>query len=50
MFRAGSQVRPPLVVRENQIGSRNVRVLIAPSMLAREVPLGSTNRSQAAYA
>src|SRR6266540_2429620 len=50
MFRAGSQVTPPSVVRENQIGSRNVRVLIAPSMLAREVPLGSTNRSQAAYA
>src|SRR6266511_3931986 len=50
MFRAGSQVRPPSVVRENQIGSRNERELIRPSMLAREVPLGVTKRSQAAYA
>src|SRR6266496_1237215 len=50
MFRAGSQVRPPSVVRENQIGSRNEREWIRPSMLSREVPLGVTKRSQAAYA
>src|SRR5215471_10295236 len=50
MFRAGSHVWPPSVVRENQIGSRNERAWIRPSMLAREVPLGETNRSQAAYA
>src|SRR6266545_3033010 len=50
MFRAGSQVRPPSVVRENQIGSRNEREWIRPSMLSREVPLGVTKRSQTAYA
>ena len=48
MFRAGSQVRPPSVVRENQIGSRKARELIRPSMLSREVPLGEVNRSHAA--
>src|SRR4029453_220441 len=50
MFRAGSNVTPPSAVSENQIGSRNEREWIRPSMLSREVPLGVTNRSQAAYA
>src|SRR5262245_35246244 len=50
MFRAGSQVRPPSVVRENQMGSRNVREWISPSMPARDVALGETKRSHAAYA
>src|SRR5512132_3965231 len=50
MFRAGSHVRPPFVVRENQIGSRNEREWIRPSRLSREVPLGVTKRSQTAYA
>src|SRR2546425_294612 len=38
MFRAGSQVLPPSVVRENQIGSRNACEFKRPSMLAREFP------------
>src|ERR1043166_3317174 len=50
MFRAGAHVRPPSVVRENQIGSRNEREWISPSMLSRDVPLGVTKRSQTAYA
>jgi hypothetical protein len=50
MFRAGSQVWPPSVVRENQIGSRNAREWIRPSMLSRDVPLGDVKRSQTAYA
>jgi hypothetical protein len=48
MFRAGSQVTPPSVVRENQIGWRKEAEWINPSMLSREVPLGVTKRSQAA--
>ena len=36
------------IVRENQMGSRKDRALIAPSMLAIELPAGVVNRSQTA--
>ena len=50
MLRAGSQLLPPSVVRENQIGSRNACELRRPSMLARENGPGLVKRSQTAYA
>jgi hypothetical protein len=50
MLRAGSQVVPPSVVRENQIGSRNAREWMRPSMLVRENGPGLVKRSQTAYA
>jgi hypothetical protein len=48
IMRAGSQLTPPLVVRENQIGPRKVFELISPWMLARDLLFGETSRSHTA--